>query len=450
MKINSQDNLYIASEPFSYKNIKNDLLRFRTNRDDLDTPGHLFFKVFFHFWNGDAYGGMVDGRSLESGLLAPTWDWGKDLSDPVSQRSRMMQDYDTHMNKQNAGKNDISETSDMIDMSKHNSAYNFLIRNDELERAEKLKRFIMMLSNISTNCPWYFQEITGLEELLSRSYGKGEQFKVEEQRKQLTIKCLPDSQDDRISTMLDLYRDVAFSNIWYREVLPANLRKFDMSIYIFSSPVTNIHPDDVDIHHSNASMDINASYKCIELHDCEFDYNYKGYYSSVNNTEGFTPTIEIPIYVGEANEIRYNAYIDRLIGDIVKTDLFQTTYTNGKLNQIYTSEPQSNTSKAAYINNKLNEIENIEKEKPSLGLLQGYSGSGGGIDLTSMVNTLTGSTATNFIKGQLLGNIHEYGLNNMTTGLSGLANSISSGSIGGFKNAIGNISEVKNGWYMKK
>ena len=67
------------------------------------------------------------------------------------------------------------------------------------------------------------------------------EFKFEEDRQKLTIKCLQDAVDDRIGTMLDLYRSIVYSQSMKRYILPGNLRKFDMSIVVFEAPIKTMH-----------------------------------------------------------------------------------------------------------------------------------------------------------------------------------------------------------------
>jgi len=425
------DTTYDKNDIFSYKNIRNELARFRNggnsynDKDVLDTPNHYFFKVFFHFYNGDAYSSKNAGLrdlDLESGLLAPTWGDSVE-SDRDNLNGILTELTDT----QEKGENPIGARFNPL----HNSAYNFLIRNDELERADKLKFFIKTLSNISTYCPWYFQEITGLDAAMERPIKHDEGYKIEAP-KQITIKCMPDSQDDRIGTLLDLYRDIAYSYVWRREVLPANLRKFDMSIYIFSAPVGKLHSKAV-MDNTVSGSSIPTSYKCIQLHDCEIDYNCsKGGYSGLNNAEGFQQVYEIVLNVGDIYEMRYNPYIDRMIGDIVATDLFKYTYSMRQhIDQIYVSSPQKDSGNKS----KVNRLATSQL---------------GGVDILGTIDNLTGNVASDFIKSQLLGNLHEYSLTDLTQDLGGMARDVMSLNVGGMIKSAEKISEIGNGWYMKK
>lgn len=445
----------------SYNNIKNTLTEWKRSGtkgsqfNNLDMPGHLYFKVVFHFWNGDAYGSMTGSNSgwidpdqatgLESGLIAPTWNWGENISTLEEQRADI-QDYTDSVDKfqNHEGIKDPS----VIFRSYHNSAYNFLIRNDELERAEKLRQFIMLLSNISTYSPWYFSEIAGLDTVLERGFNDKEMFKVEDP-KSITIKCLPDSMDNRIATLLDLYRDVTYSYVWHKQILPANLRKFDMSIYIFDSMITSLHfkGDRAAVMsktRDNAvdqELEWTPSYKRIELHDCEIDYNAsKSGYSGLNNTEGFQQTFEIPIKVGEAYEFRYNSFIDREIGDMIAVDLFAQTYSAGQGN--VGSVDKSRIMDVAQ--------KNREAVLDALSRRIHFYEEGGGINLLRIADDLTGNVVSNAAKSLLLGNIFGTDIRSVTRDVTRIANGIASGNVGAVIEFSKDLVDFKGGWYSKK
>ena len=287
----------------SYKTITNMLSQFRrAGSDEFGTPGQFYFKLVFYFDNAAA------NEKLTSNLLGCDW---------IKYKEMTPNDY-----------NDKYVFS--------NSAYNYLMLNDELERAEKLKKFIYLLSEINSEYPWYWQSITGLDSALERKQFTDRDFKIEDERKQLSIKCLPDSYDQRIGTLLDLYRDVCFSYSLKKEIVPANLRKFDMGIYIFNTPIQNIHDEfygsgmrgtDSYISPNSYASDQNyrTSSKYIEFHNCEIDYNSsKSAYDEMSNVDGKSMEYEIIIKYDDCYENRFNEFLMREIGDFIKTDLIET------------------------------------------------------------------------------------------------------------------------------
>ena len=87
-----------------------------------DSPTNTYFKIFFYFNNGDEMG----SSDLSGGLLAPTWH--------------------------------VLTTDEYY---KYSSAWSYLKMNGEEDRADKLKKFITLLSNISSYAPWTFKTISG-------------------------------------------------------------------------------------------------------------------------------------------------------------------------------------------------------------------------------------------------------------------------------------------------
>lgn len=285
------------SELLSYNNILNDINNFKragtasgSDFNIYDTPAHKYFRLLFYFGSTPEF-----GNGYGSGLLAPTWD-------------------------------NISG-SPYYDF---NSAWAYLKLNDENERAEKLEHFITLLSDINTNSPWYFSTLGGIDGALER---KGpEDGVIEMADKKLTITCLPDAFDNRIGTLLELYRDITWSWVQKKEIIPANLRKFDMAVYIFETAEANWHitknglfPKDTIIA-GNDDSGFKPSYKMIEFHNCEFNYNsIKSGWSELNNQTGVSPTYTIEITYTDCYEISYNDIMMRTIGDVITTDMINNT-----------------------------------------------------------------------------------------------------------------------------
>lgn len=231
-----------------------------------------------------------------------------------------------------------------------NTALNYLLLNYEWDRARKLTEFIKLLSEISSKCPWYFKTISGLDKAIERKEVTDKEFKLEEERKSFQIKCLPDSEDNKIGRLLDLYRNIVYSQLMHKEILPANLRKFDMGIFIFSRPLKNMHrkvtkPDlttktgtknwdkptpftgdyasfDPFTVGSSRNNTYKTSYKYIEFHNCEIDYNSSASaYTDFDNGDGFKQEYTINIFYDDALEDRYDEWTMRRIGDFSVWDL---------------------------------------------------------------------------------------------------------------------------------
>jgi hypothetical protein len=275
-----------------------------------DTPGLKYFKIFFYFNNGDASGNQSVDSS--NGLLSPTW------------LVKNTNDSNYHM---------------------YNSAWSYLKMNDEDDRADLLKDFVNLLSNISSESPWYFSEISGLDAAMDRKAINAENFTIEQTRPKITIKCLPDAIDDRIGTLLDLYRSVVWDWTSKREIVPSNLRKFDMGLFIFETPNVPFHklkkPGlSLGLMDEYASVGENVSgyatsYKYIEFHNCEIDYNSsKTLYASLNNKDGMSIEHNIEIFFDDCYETRYNEFLLKEMGDLIKNSIQQRYSHNINANEL--------------------------------------------------------------------------------------------------------------------
>lgn len=370
------------SNLISYEYILKDRDNFRksgtsygNNFNLLDTPGLKYFKLFFYFNNGDV--DNQDSSTISNGLLAPTW------LDEIPTDQLYMQ----------------------------NSAWAYLKLNDEEERAELLENFVNLLSNISSESPWYFSEISGLDEALTRKITMDKEFKIDEERGKITIKCLPDSFDDRIATLLDLYRSIVWSWTSKREILPANLKKFDMGILIFESPNFPFHyiNNYANIGIGDSST-YKTSYKYIEFHNCEIDYNSsKGNFGTINNSEGLIPEYSIELYFDDCYETRYNESAMHEFGDMILSDIISTGEIKKQENQIQVNgldERMAFYSKSTENNQVVQNQELIDKSLP------GYEGSKS-LTRSNIINQLlsVGNDAiTGIMKKAVLGNLYTFSL----------------------------------------
>lgn len=314
------------------------------NFNRFDNPNTYFFRIFFDF---------------HKGLLDYEHDLGK-------------------VNKPEYGS--IWDRNTYI----ANSALNYLMLNNEWERADMLREFIHLISNINTYSPWYFTEIEGLGEVLNRTEFTAEAFTLPE-IKAINIKCLPDSFDNRIGTLIDLYRAICYSYQLHKEVVPANLRRFDMYVYIFAANTRGIHTlhkyveGSDSIESNEPSMEEFASYdqhlievdsdgrvskrdreqpyltssKLIHLSGCEIDLNASiSGYQGVKNDEGFIQEYTIPIKVRTAMEQRYNEFLLKRIGDLVVADMDlpkSNDENSGELREmIWDSDEASNAASLAF------------------------------------------------------------------------------------------------------
>ena len=283
----------------------------RVGINRFDTPNALFYKLVFYF-------------SDESGLLGLDGINGFDTD--------VLQNDIVKTKSDNGNK---IYTFDPKTQNIKNTAYNFLLLNEELERAEMLKNFLILLSEINSKSPWYFQEINGIDTALERKIFSEGELKIEDKPGQFTIKCLNDAYDDRIGTLLDLYRASCFSYQNKKEIVPRNLRKFNMGILLFSAPIRGKGGKSGDknnrIEIPNGIEDYYIpSTKLIEFRNCEFDYNSsKSPFGTLNTSEApFSPEYTITINYDDCYESRYNEIMQEIITDFINIDI-NTERTNG-------------------------------------------------------------------------------------------------------------------------
>lgn len=103
--------------------------------------------------------------------------------------------------------------------------------NQIAERKIALLKFVGSLSYINENAPWFFNSITGLDK--ANSVKINEPFKNNE----LEIGVKEDAVDMRLTTLFELYKYACFDNVNLKEIIPENLRKFDMTILVFHVPL---------------------------------------------------------------------------------------------------------------------------------------------------------------------------------------------------------------------
>lgn len=337
---NVLNNVPTNIDPLSYISIIQDLNRFRGSAHaqgaEYDMPGQVYFRVLFHFNNGSDVQQPQPGTlnadwapisaNAFTGLIGPSWlNFGLSTAEIAASSQQQLEA-----------------------LWSQSTAYNYLMLNNEIGRADNLRKFVELLSTISAESPWYFQNIKGIDAAIDRQVANGE-FNIKEERDKITIECLDDSYDQRIGTLLDLYRSVVWSWETKRVMVPVNLRKFDMTVVAFQMPLRGQHINRKNLKMSDAerramgkvstlsslNLDTNgnlvvmydggigniapvASYKAFEFHGCEIDYNTsKSAWAELNNGEGTVPKYSIDIFFDDMYEIRFNEFMKRHITDLM-------------------------------------------------------------------------------------------------------------------------------------
>jgi hypothetical protein len=136
--------------------------------------------------------------------------------------------------------NDINTTQSSIlsKLAATNSAAGYLATLGKRYKYEKtterllaLIKFANTLKDISLRTPWLIKTISGLNAINSAYVDNFDKEKA------IVIGFADESTDARLGTMADLYKYSCFDQINCKEIIPANLRKFEMSIMVYHMPL---------------------------------------------------------------------------------------------------------------------------------------------------------------------------------------------------------------------
>ena len=153
---------------------------------------------------------------------------------------------DTSYNSVSASKNPFGLPASFLSNTNIDfySAQSYLLEREQRmnlgeggKRADILKQFKTLLDQINKQSPWFFQSIEGLDQLAKvekKGYDGSDSTGFNPSRtagRAIDINCL-ESINLRVSTLADLYRQATFDFDYMREVVPRNLLKFKMFIFV--------------------------------------------------------------------------------------------------------------------------------------------------------------------------------------------------------------------------
>lgn len=108
------------------------------------------------------------------------------------------------------------------------SSIDYLRDANEFSRAEMLKEFQNMWNDLQRNFQYYFRSVEGVGDLLKPAPGRGRRVASDFR---LTFN-MAEGIDQRVSYLLNLYRKIAWDDVYQRWVLPDMMRSFSIRIYI--------------------------------------------------------------------------------------------------------------------------------------------------------------------------------------------------------------------------
>lgn len=153
-------------------------------------------------------------------------------------------------------------------------------RSDDIPgRMLALFKFGNLLSYISNYSPWFFKSIKNLS-----SADVYPLVEIQNDKNTIEIELNPDAVDMRVTTLFDLYRYACYDRIKMKEIIPENLRKFDMDVMVFHVPLkyynTAISSKSLkkkfDYKKLSDNMANMPSFKMYSFLGCEFDLESLG------------------------------------------------------------------------------------------------------------------------------------------------------------------------------
>lgn len=219
-------------------------------------PGWFYFKIFFRF---DTHTGLLGGLLNEERFFGGIYQ-----------------------------QTNISYDSAVRYLTINASHYSKL---DMEGRINTLRKFGSALSFINGHAPWFFNSIEGLDKAASTEMTQPMKDRT------ITIGLRQDAVDMRLSTLVDLYKYACFDYVNMKEVVPQNLRQFDMTVVLFHTPLRWYHTGMQTMKRgtfsykslSDDDMSNRMSYKMFTFKGCEFDLNSLGsvYSSEMKNESAF-------------------------------------------------------------------------------------------------------------------------------------------------------------------
>lgn len=250
----------------------------------LGDPGFFYFKIFFNFdTNYGLFGNILNNDALE---VNPYW-------------------------------NSINTAITYLYMCHKNYKQERIA-----DRMDTLVKFTKILSFINSQSPWFFKGINGLDKA---NVPVLNEFNKE---RSIEIECLEDAIDMRLTTLMDLYKHSVYDDYHNKEIVPENLRKFDMSVLLFAVPLKYLHTAFGDPNQkprfkykgfTSNDYENMPSFKLYTFMNCEFDLE------SIGAMIPSSMTNDNPFQLGKNKiKINYDRVVTHTLNEFNKI-LFGTT-----------------------------------------------------------------------------------------------------------------------------
>lgn len=171
----------------------------------------------------------------------------------------------------------IGESESLLPGLLSGAARRYLNNRGDTQRVQKLDYFNSILRRITIDEPWYIQSLNGLDKLMNIDLEKGLRSVS---RERITITTL-ETIDMKVMSMIDAYRSATIDKKFIRTVLPENLKRFDLTVYVID-PRIIIKKEGGGFVVDNDAQGIIT----LKLYDCEFHFdNFTTFIGNLNNAE---------------------------------------------------------------------------------------------------------------------------------------------------------------------
>jgi hypothetical protein len=175
------------------------------------------------------------------------------------------------------------------------------------DRLQNLIKFKKALLDINRNTPWFFQGLQGIDRAVtainpSNPYYGGDDAK-------LTLSCL-ESINLRVSGLMHLYRKAVFDEVKWNWILPENLRKFSMVVYV--TEIRKIQ--------NMSKIELTGVPKKIDIDTIKgFPGNLKPKVGVGNSNEGISGSANRPFFMFRFGECEFSLNTgSEIFGDLTK------------------------------------------------------------------------------------------------------------------------------------
>lgn len=183
-------------------------------------------------------------------------------------------------------------------------------------RLDALIKFKQALLDINRNTPWFFQGLQGVDRAITNFDPNNPYYGGDDAK--LTLSCL-ESINLRVSGLMHLYRKAVFDEVKWNWILPENLRKFSMIVYV--TEVRKIQ--------NMTKIELNGVPKKIDLAAIKgFPGNIKPSLGVNNSNDGISGSSARPFFMFRFGECEFSLNTgSEIFGDLTKNPAEQARQT---------------------------------------------------------------------------------------------------------------------------